>query len=137
MTPGDHLFRTILDSTVNVLARHVRLLEAQLTEQDKLIANLTEENERLKPPAKKMTAILKSKAGKNPSWRNSAWLGVREGLWMAPSVWLKHLKQPVIMIGAGLILLIGKLLLCPIGVLVTFGLGICGRLVEEKKLERQ
>jgi hypothetical protein len=137
MTPGDHLFRSIVDQTVKVLHRQVQLQEKMLVEQDKLIANLTEENERLKPPAKKMTAILKSKAGKNPSWRNSAWLGVREGLWMAPSVWLKHLKQPVIMIGAGLVLLIGKLLLCPIGVLVTFGLGICGRLVEKEELERQ
>lgn len=125
------------DPDIQIVRHHLDRCHRLMAEQDKLIANLTEENERLKPPAKKMIGVLKSKPGKNKSWRNSAWLGLREGIWMAPSVALKHLGPPVGMLAAGVVLLVGKLLLCPIGILVTTGLGLCGYLVEKEEIERQ
>jgi hypothetical protein len=94
MTPGDHLFRTILDSTVRMLAKEIKAKDAQLLEQDKLIANLTEENERLKPMRRKVKFVEKVRTGKASSWRRSAWLGLRDGILMAPDRLFQSLKLP-------------------------------------------
>jgi hypothetical protein len=120
-----------------VLARHVRLLEAQLTEQDKLIANLTEENERLKPKRREMVLVDRVKRGKASSWRRSAWLGLRDGILIAPDRLFQMIKLPLLGTVFGALTILGNVATWLIARPLILIAGLCGYLVEEKKLERQ
>jgi hypothetical protein len=135
MTPGDHLFRTILDSTVRMLAKEIKAKDAQLLEQDKLIANLTEENERLKPMRRKVKFVEKVRTGKASSWRRSAWLGLRDGILMAPDRLFQSLKLPILGTVFGALTILGNVSAWLVARPLILIAGLCGYLVEKKELE--
>lgn len=136
MNPQDP-FNVVLRRTVSVLGRQIKLLENQLEQQDKLIDNLTAENERLKPMRRQVKFVERVRPGKASSWRRSAWLGLRDGILMAPERLFQSIKKPLIGTVACAAVVGGSLLVWTIARPVIVIAGLCGFLVEKKELDRQ
>jgi hypothetical protein len=137
MTPGDHLLKSLCDQAVHILGRQVQLQEKMLVEQDKLIANLTKENERLKPMRRQVKFVERVRPGKASSWRRSAWLGLRDGILMAPDRLFLVLKMPLIGLIASAAVVVGSLIVWLFARPMILVTGLCGFLVEKKELDRQ
>jgi hypothetical protein len=106
-----------------------------LEAQDKLIANLTEENERLKPKRRDVKFAERVRPGKASSWRRSAWLGLRDGILMAPDRLFQMIKLPLLGTIFGALTVVGSLAAWLVARPLILLVGLCGFLVEKKELE--
>jgi hypothetical protein len=111
----------------------IRLLD----EQDKLITNLTEENERLKPMRREVKFVERVRPGKASSWRRSAWLGLRDGILMAPDRLFQSIKLPLLGTFFGALTILGNVSAWLLARPLILVAGLCGFLVEKKELDRK
>lgn len=106
-----------------------------IVEQRKEIDNLAA---LVKKPERKLPELItKVRMGRNSSWRQSAWLGLRESVLFAPTRLFEALKQPLAAAVVTVGMTIGAFAIWAFAIPIKFVLGACGFLVEQKELERK
>jgi hypothetical protein len=136
MTEQPHPYQLLINAN-QALVENCHRFERLCTEQQKLIDNLTAENDRLKPKPKQLKTITQTRFGRNASWKRSAWLGLREGVLLAPSRLIEAIKTPGLAFVITGACVVGSVLLWVVARPVILISGLCGFVIEKKEQIRQ
>lgn len=103
----------------------------------KAIAVLEEENKRLRDKLKTnapkiLAAPARIQLKRNKSWRRSAFLGVREALWMAPTALVESVGIPLLALLIGAATAVGGLIVWAVQRLLLLAAGAVGYLEDSK-----
>lgn len=130
------LVRHVIDTTVGVIARQLKLAEHTIEQQDKVITNLEDQLADLRKRVPERAEPKKNprvKAERNKSWRQSAWLGLREGFWFAPTNLIEEVGVKLLGLIIGIFWVASSLTIWALARIVFPILGLCGYLVERKE----